>query len=39
MEFFFFGCDWENVNLQKEGKEKEKKKVSKTNDVAVDIAQ
>ena len=37
MEFYLW--DWENVNLQKEGKEKEKKKVSKTNDVAVDIAQ
>ena len=37
--FFFFGCDWENVNLQKEGKEKEKNKVSGINDVATDVAQ
>ena len=43
MEFFFFffflGCDWENVNLQKEGKEKEKNKVSGIDDVATDVAQ
>ena len=32
--FFFFLCDLENVNLEKEGKENEKKKVSGTDDVA-----
>ena len=37
--FFFFGCDWENVNLQKEGKEKEKHKVSGIDDVAANVAQ
>ena len=32
--------NWENVNLQKEGKEKEKKKkVSGINDVAVNVTQ
>ena len=35
----FFLCDWENVNLQKEGKEKEKNKVSGIDDVATDVAQ
>ena len=33
--------NWENVNLQKEGKEKEKekkKKVSEINDVAANVA-
>ena len=35
--FKFFLCDWEIVNLQKKGKEKEKKKVSGTNDVVVDV--
>ena len=31
--------NWENVNLQKEGKEKEKKKkVSGINDVAANVA-
>ena len=39
MIFFFFLCDWENVNLQKEGKEKEKKKVSGVNNMATDVAQ
>ena len=39
MIFFFFLFDWENVNLQKEGKEKEKKKVSGTDDVVVNVAQ
>ena len=39
MEFFFFGCDWENVNLQREGKEKEKHKVSGIDDVAANVAQ
>ena len=42
--FFFFWCDGliirKNVNLQKEGKEKEKKKkVSRIDDVAVDVVQ
>ena len=36
---FCFLCDWENVNLQKEGKEKEKNKVSGIDDVATDVAQ
>ena len=39
MNFFFFLCDWENANLQKEGKEKEKKKVSGVNNMATDVAQ
>ena len=39
MIFFFFLCDWENVNLQKEGKEKEKKKVSGADNMAADVAQ
>ena len=37
MEFFL--CDWENVNLQKEGKEKEKKKVSGIDELAANMAQ
>ena len=36
--FYFILCDWENVNLQKEGKEKEKEKVSGTDDVTTDMA-
>ena len=36
---FCFLCDWENVNLQKEGKEKEKKKVSGADNMAADVAQ
>ena len=37
--FYFILCDWENVNLQKEGKEKEKEKekVSGTDDVTTDM--
>ena len=43
MNFFFFNkfflCDWENVNLQKEGKEKEKTKVNGIDDEAANVVQ
>ena len=45
MKFFFFFflnfflCDWENVNLQKEGKEKEKTKVNGIDDEAANVVQ
>ena len=37
--FFIFLCDWENVNLQKEGKEKEKMKVDGIDDEAANVVQ
>ena len=37
--FFFFLCDGENVNLQKEGKEKEKMKVNGIDDKATNVIQ
>ena len=37
--FYFFLCDWENVNLQKEGKEIENKKVSRTDNMVADMTQ